>query len=332
MKSLKKLLLLLLVLSIAICATSCVSVNVDNTYETDDSADNTDSTDNTGDTDDTDNSDNTGDNDNGGTGTATIVEYTVTVLSPLGVPVPDVTVSVHLDNGSDYNVCTQPVTTDINGRAVFNLEIGKAYSAGITGYPSVFSAKSGNNRAERYALEITGTIITLDTNNSAKPSSYDLGDFMANFTVTDIDGNSYELYELLKTKKAVVLNFWFYNCGYCVLEFPALNAAYNANRDTVEVLAVNDVDGSGKVNSFAADKGLTLDMPVVHTSSTSAVSNDRFETRGYYPATVIINCYGQIAYVHSGAITSADTWDTLFDYFTSDTYDGSLLENINDIL
>ena len=278
--------------------------------------------------DDNDNNDNNTDN----TETGGVVEYTVTVLTPLGAPVSDVLVSVHHDNGSDYNVCTQPITTNASGKAVFSLESGKQYSVGLMGYPSVFSAKSGNNRAERYALDSTSTVITLGTNDSANPSSYSIGDFMANFTITDIDGNSYELYELLETKKAVVLNYWFYNCDPCRSEFPAMNSSYNTHKDSMALFALNDLDSLSTVQRYESDKGLSLDMPLVKISGTSQVSSDHFDTRGYYPATIVINCYGQIAYAHSGSVPSVAVWNALFDYFTADSYNGGFVTDINDIL
>ena len=52
-------------------------------------------------------------------------DYTITIIDENGEPISEVSVFVHMDGGADYNVCTAPVKTDKDGKAVFNLEEGK---------------------------------------------------------------------------------------------------------------------------------------------------------------------------------------------------------------
>ena len=75
-------------------------------------------------------------------------------------------------------------------------------------------------------------------------SSYKLGDNMGDYTVTDINGQTHSFSELLQSKKAIVLNFWFVNCGPCQMEFPYLQSAYDTYSDDVAVIAINPDYGS----------------------------------------------------------------------------------------
>ena len=249
-------------------------------------------------------------------------ECTVTVKNPLGLPLSGVTVYLHLDNGSDYNICTEPLTTDSNGKVTFTVDTGYDYSVELYGYPKAYLAKSGFSRAERYALDSDSLEIILGLSDKT-PERYAVGDFASDFTVTDIDGVSYNLYDLLAQKRAVFLNFWYCGCGPCRSEFPALNAAYNTYKDSVELLAVNDNFGAGESEDAVREFGQTygLDMPLFKTQYGSSVSVSRFGT-GAYPTTVVIDRYGRISMLHVGAITSEAEWNAIFEYYLSDTYNG----------
>ena len=70
------------------------------------------------------------------------------------------------------------------------------------------------------------------------------GDVFADMSVTTPDGITYKISELLKEKKAVVINFWYLNCGPCKMEFPYMQEAYEKYKDDIEILAVNPYDGT----------------------------------------------------------------------------------------
>jgi hypothetical protein len=81
-------------------------------------------------------------------------------------------------------------------------------------------------------------------------TSYQLGDVMYDFTLTDINGTELTLYELLETKRAVFLNFWYNGCSWCETEFPDIVAAYESSytdangetkayKDDIAIIAVN---------------------------------------------------------------------------------------------
>ena len=264
------------------------------------------------------------DNNDANDKTGEFKSYEITVKNPLGKPISGVTVFLHLDGGSDYNICATPVTTDFNGKASFNLDSTEQYSVGLSGYPAAYTAKSGANRNERYALDSENVTITLDlATNPTSPKKYSVGDYMVDFTISDVNGVEYNLYDVLSNKRAVVLNFWFCGCGPCQSEFPALNSAYNSFSDSLEVFAVNDYPASNESAEHVKSYGITngLDMPLFKTEYGSAVSISHFNTTGY-PTTVIIDRYGMISYVDSGAIVNPAEWKEIFNYFTSDDYNG----------
>lgn len=249
--------------------------------------------------------------------------FTVTVKNPFGKPLSDVTVYVHKDGEQDYNICTLPVSTNAQGKASFTLDPANRYSVQLANLPPVYTSLSGYTPAERYHFDSNDITVTVDVNEGYVPDSYRIGDPMANFALTDIDGNTYELYEILKEKKVVILNFWFYNCGPCAAEFPALNAAYKKYSDVAEVVAVNDHynENESHVEGYESYRGFTLDMPLFKTEYGSDVSLSRFPS-GAYPTTVVIDRYGMISLIHTGAVTSVSEWEDLLKYYTSDSYNG----------
>lgn len=251
-------------------------------------------------------------------------KYTVTVLNPYGKPMPDVTVYVHKDGERDYNVCIAPISTDSEGKAEFTLDPSFDYSVQLANYPLVYSAKQGNTPADRYAFENNSVTAVLENNDAYTPRSYTVGSPMANFSITDIDGNTYELAELLKTKKVVMLNFWFYGCLPCAIEFPAVNTAYASFSGDVEILAINDdpSDTLDHVEGYESYRKFDLDMPLFKLDYGSEVSITRFLSNNY-PTTVIIDRYGIVSAIHVGAVTSTSRWNQLFEYYTSDSYDGT---------
>ena len=299
MKVFKKLLGLLLIASILLCAVSCKDK----------------------------------DNEKEPSNPTTAIDHcTVTVKSPIGQPIAGVIVYLHEDGGEDFNPACDPLMTDADGKVSFTLDPKREYSVGLFGYSSAFVAKAGTNRDERYVITDTTLDITLGTNSAYNPSSYSVGDYMADFTISDINGTEYRLYDLLKEKDAVVLNFWYCGCDPCKKEFPALNSAYNNYKDSVEVLAINDYasDTKADVAAYAANKNLTLDMPLFKTNPGSVLSISRFGS-GAHPTTVVIDRYGVISFVHVGNETSAAKWESLFAYFTSASYNGTSGEGFDDI-
>lgn len=167
---------------------------------------------------------------------------------------------------------------------------------------------------------------TLEMNPDLSSSRYTLGDTMGDYTVTDVNGVSHSFSEILDTKKAIVLNFWFINCGPCQMEFPYMNEAYEAYKDKLEILAINPVgDSETDIKAFAEEFGLSFPMAAGDIAWESA-----FALQGY-PTTVVIDQTGTVSFVHTGYIDSTETFEAIFEFFTKGGYTPTLIENLSDI-
>ncbi|MDE6558229.1 MAG: TlpA family protein disulfide reductase [Clostridia bacterium] len=177
------------------------------------------------------------------------------------------------------------------------------------------SYKTNPDKREEITVAIPSKVIT-DGN-----ANYVVGSIMKDFTFTDCFNTRYTLSTLLKTKKAVVINFFYTGCNPCRAEFPAIQTAY-AGRSDVEILAIcstHDGDTNADVQTFKEGLGLTFPMGV-----DTIGMNANFGVRAW-PTTVVIDRYGLIAYKSSGTDTVASNWTKLFNDFTSDNYKQNLI-------
>ncbi len=166
----------------------------------------------------------------------------------------------------------------------------------------------------------------LIANADLSASSYVLGDYMGDYTVTDTDGITHTFSEILKDKKAIVLNFWFVNCGPCKMEFPYLQKAYDLYSNDIEVIAINPVDNkASSIEKYAEQNELTIPMVVGDEAWATA-----FDLQGY-PTTVVIDRYGLVAFMHMGSITEDGVFEKIFEFFGADDYKQTTVNDIDDI-
>ena len=152
------------------------------------------------------------------------------------------------------------------------------------------------------------------------------GDVFADMSVTTPDGTTYKISEILKEKKAVVLNFWYINCGPCQMEFPYMQDAYETYQDKLEILAVNPYDGTDDtVAAFQKKFELTFPMAVIEEEWAQYMGLQA------YPTTVVIDRYGIVSFVHVGMITEVEEFNKLFEFFTAETYEQTVIRKISDI-
>ena len=295
-------------------------------------------------------------NDNGGNNTpgGTIVggggsttnngetEYTVQVVTVGGMPLEGVMVYIH--NGEGYSVCTAPKETDENGIAKFTLKTSNDYSVQVDGVPKGYNVRDGFTKDERYPLSAQGTVIRLSSSpvtTGGLEDTYELGDVMYDFTLTDINGEEYKLSTLLETKDMVMLNFWYVECPNCAYEFPYINRVYQDYKDDIAILAINDYpdDVEADLRDYESylkgyygvlDENETLDIPLFKVGNgDDDLKLDRFPggDQTGYPTTVIIDRYGVITMIEVGAVLGESKWINVFDYFVGDDYKQVLIDN-----
>ena len=133
-------------------------------------------------------------------------------------------------------------------------------------------------------------------------ANYKVGDLMVDFTLTDSEGDTYNLYQLLQDNDLVIINFWYSYCSWCIKEFPYLDSV-NQRYDNIQVLALNPIDSASSIASFKDHFGLTLPL---FTDDIHLSQGVYFEG---YPTSLFINKKREIVAIEVGAITTQEAWD-----------------------
>jgi thiol-disulfide isomerase/thioredoxin len=152
-----------------------------------------------------------------------------------------------------------------------------------------------------------------------------LGMKMPELSVTTARGETLLLSELLEQKKAVVLNFWFADCIWCVREFPVMEVVYDRYREDLEILALNPYDSDQTIDAFQQEHSLSFPM--------GRCSQDLAYALGVngYPTSVVIDREGTVSLIHSGAITDTEVFDQLFATFTASDYTPRVYNSISEL-
>ncbi len=270
------------------------------------------------------------------------------------------------DDTINYTICIK----DIAGKALdgFYVEFtlnGEIVAEGYTGNDGTFSTNQLPNKYEVYLESVEGYYLNqeqelfttdllggeinivagLDSFKGVETDithRYEVGDLMYDFTLTDIDNNSLNLYTLLETYEVVILNFWYTGCTYCIQEFPSISEAYNGAyedadgntvlySDKVAIIAVNpgNVGNNGQgdtlemIKNFKVNQGLPFNVALDNDGNTM-LGHQPFLTTTFnlaaYPTTVIIDRFGLIAEIEEGAVIGADKWTQTFDAYIGEDY------------
>lgn len=262
--------------------------------------------------------------------------YTVKVTSMGGLPLSGVTLLVYADEAlTDLTAYGQ---TDAAGQAVISLEGASAYYLTLTNLPAGYIADASYlMNSASMQITLTSQVIA-DSNLSGV--KYELGSVMHDFTVTAANGTTYTLSTLLEQKDAVILNFWYTTCAYCVEEFPYLDAVYQQYSDSVEVLALNNysADTPSDVEDFQnyfytmypttvkTEGGLAFPMVYDDLGITGT-----FSLSGY-PTSVVIDRYGVVCMVYSGGLPSEEYWGYIFDAFVGEDYTQKLYTGFDELM
>ncbi len=265
--------------------------------------------------------------DTGTTQPGNKIKHTFRVLSAGGLPLSKVTVAVYADAAlSDVKGFG---TTDEDGKVTIDLPAGNGYKAALTALPAGYKPEA--------SYDVTGTDTTIKVTSAVIDSfdhagiNYKLGDVIRDFKVMDTTGKTYQLSELLKEKKMVMLNFWATWCGPCANEFPDMSAAYEAYKDQLEIIAL-DPDAEDTEEAIAEYKTgfFDFEIPFPMFKDTTTLSQ-AFAIPGY-PTSVVIDRYGVICFVYSGALPSEAAIKTIFSHFTAENYEQKIVTNIEQLV
>lgn len=279
------------------------------------------------------NGNNGGNNNNNGTSggdsETNNVTYTISVATKGQMPLSNLPVYIHeYENGAIGDIVNF-VATDATGKATVTLPGDGSYAANVTyGLPDGYAVNAFYPLvSSNMTIEVTSEVLP-DT--GLVGVSYSLGSVMQDFTVTTTTGETFTLSEVLKEKKAVLINFWYTECSWCVTEFPLMQKAYEKYQDDLAIIALDppeiNNDTIYDITQFKSSYGLTFDVALDEQGLFSA-----FGVEGY-PTSAIIDRYGVVTLLEAGAITSERAFDVLFDFFTSDDYKQQLVLNYADIV
>lgn len=267
-------------------------------------------------------------NKKGGTGDTPAGEagsYTVTVKSAGGLPLEGVSVSVFADDTlADMKGYGE---TDEKGVATIDLDGKDNYAITLSTVPKGYAVeKSYSFSGNKADITLTSSVIK---DGNLADNTLGLGDIMYDFTVTTPSGEKLTLSEMLEEKKMVLLNFWYTTCSWCVTEFPFMEEAYRQYKDDVGIIAVDPLgEGDDAIAAFPVSYGLDLTFPLASCPTTWA---NTFGIQGY-PTSVIIDRYGMITLVESGAITSLRPFSSLFETMTADDYEQKLYTSVGELV
>ncbi len=243
--------------------------------------------------------------------------YSVSVQTAGGMVMSEL--DVYIYSGSDLAEMKDFAKTNAEGTVTFSLPKNDNYAIVVSGAPKGYKVNAS------YGFVGTNATIVLEseliTDGELSSATITLGSVMYDFTVMKPDGTEITLSEVLKTKKMVMLNFWYTTCTWCLEEFPLMNEIYEDYKDEIEIIAINPLEDNNAVKGFQSQHGLNFPMAAC-PSSWSAV----FGVQGY-PTSVFIDRYGTVCLIESGAITSKRPFISAFDHFTAENYKQMLCVN-----
>ena len=260
-----------------------------------------------------------------GSSSGEATKYTVNLKTAGGMKMAGIDVYIYADSSlGDMKTFGQ---TDESGSVSFDLPQSSSYAIVLSGVSKGYDLKSSYAFSGTTAdIVLTSTLITGEDLSTA---TLKLGDVMYDFTVTTPDGEKVTLSKMLEEKKMVLINFWYTTCSWCVTEFPYMEQAYQQFKDEVGIVAVNPLgETDAAIKAFPANYNLDLSFPLAACPSAWAQT---FNVQGY-PTSVIVDRYGVITLIESGAITSLNPFTSLFETMTADDYKQKLYGSVGEMI
>ncbi|MBO2515696.1 MAG: hypothetical protein CW338_00270 [Clostridiales bacterium] len=86
------------------------------------------------------------------------------------------------------------------------------------------------------------------------------GTVLDDFLFVSCDGDVYTLSGLLQQYDAVLINFFFIGCNWCVVQDEFMGKAYDEYRDRIAVVAFSSQDNNDEIAAFKKEMGYTFIM------------------------------------------------------------------------
>ena len=128
-----------------------------------------------------------------------------------------------------------------------------------------------------------------------------LGTAAPAFSLHTPEGKSVTLDQQLRGKKAVLVNFWYYNCAPCRVEFPEFESLYKQFADQgFGIVAINKGDTATVTLKYVESAGLTFPVVLGGDIGKGSVF-ERYKVTETFPGSYLLNEQGKIVYRTTGA-------------------------------
>ncbi len=166
-------------------------------------------------------------------------------------------------------------------------------------------------------LVIALILLALCFSTAAAEDENVLGRPFPDFSVTDTEGNTFTLSEALKDHEAVLINIWATWCQPCEVEMPFLNEAYAQYGDRVAFIALScEADDTLElIEAYRRDHGIAFPMGRDENSAL-----DQYLGGGGIPKTVIVDRFGNAAFLRVGSFMSAGEVTRAIAFFLGSDY------------
>jgi peroxiredoxin len=155
---------------------------------------------------------------------------------------------------------------------------------------------TGNNPDD---LDLSGPGVIIEY-EEFDGQTFQAGDPAPDFLFQDANGQSFALSDF--KGKAVFLNFWRTTCGYCIIEMPYIQQAYEKWQDGELVILTIDIGESAeKVTEFLQARGITV--PVLLDTDGAVMMQYRVSA---IPRSFFIDKEGAIRGIMPGAFSSPE--------------------------
>ena len=240
--------------------------------------------------------------------TGLVSDYNINISAISGRKLSGLAVEIYKDNK-----LVKSVLTDENGDVSFSISDDN-YTIDLPNLDEgYYLDKELKLTAGTYDYDfvIPSKVIEKDAPND---KLYTLQDVMYDFTVTTSDGEEYTLSEELENHDAVLINFWYTTCAWCLEEFPELEQAYQNYSDDISIIALSQRDMNPVIDDFKYEMGLSFPMAYDSEGITQLFGIQNF------PTSIMIDRYGIVAYGVEGAFSSQEEIEDFFNMFIGDDY------------
>ncbi len=151
---------------------------------------------------------------------------------------------------------------------------------------------------------------------NAQVQNYNLGDIVDDFTVTDVEGEVHNLYDITSQGKYVYIDFFFDTCVPCQTTTPIFNEffdKYGCNEGEVFCISINNgTDNNAEVIAFENAFGGPFEhAPAVSNEGGAGAVDANFGINAY-PTYCLINPSNEIIELDIWPLSGIETFEATF--------------------